>query len=248
MNPGDDSRNRFLEVAAQAVDLDRFELLAQNRHSVHRFMPRPVSSELLDRLIACAQWAPNSYNLQPTHFVVVTDQEAKRRLAKLVIGEHEIEECGAVVAFIGDCDAVRRQGDEIIARDIEAGVLTEATASIRRERMSRLRIGHANPAVRALQRAGRSLLRLVGAAGAHEDVRTWLAKQAMASASFFMLAATSAGLGTAALDGFHSRRVRKLLGVPNGFELFLLVAVGHPFEGKTTGRLPVAAFIHRERW
>jgi hypothetical protein len=36
-------------------------------------------------------------------------------------------------------------------------------------------------------------------------------------------------------------------GRPKRGAVSLLAAVGHAFEGKTTGRLPVAPFIHSER-
>lgn len=50
------------------------------RRTVRQFAPHPVSRELLMTLLRTAGTAPSGANRQPWQFVVVTDQETKRKI------------------------------------------------------------------------------------------------------------------------------------------------------------------------
>jgi len=52
----------------------------QRRRTVRDFSPRPLPIEVLRDCIGAAGTAPNGANLQPWHFVVVSDPEIKRRI------------------------------------------------------------------------------------------------------------------------------------------------------------------------
>lgn len=55
--------------------------LLQTRRSVRRFLSHPVPSELCERLLEAATWAPSSHNRQPWRFAVLSSLQAKTRLA-----------------------------------------------------------------------------------------------------------------------------------------------------------------------
>ena len=59
---------------------DAFEALAQARHSVRAFLPRPVPAAQLERLLATARLAPSGANLQPGRFWAV-EGGARERLS-----------------------------------------------------------------------------------------------------------------------------------------------------------------------
>jgi len=52
----------------------------RRRRTVRQFSPEPVPDEVLDACIEAAGTAPNGANMQPWHFVVVTDPDTKRRI------------------------------------------------------------------------------------------------------------------------------------------------------------------------
>lgn len=52
----------------------------QRRRTVRQFSNRPVSSEIIEQCIRAAATAPSGANLQPWHFVVVTDPSLKRQI------------------------------------------------------------------------------------------------------------------------------------------------------------------------
>ncbi|MEM2703744.1 MAG: nitroreductase family protein [Candidatus Bathyarchaeia archaeon] len=61
--------------------MDVFEAI-QRRHSVRAYEPTPVPREILGKVLEAARLAPSAGNIQPWHFIVVTDAEKRGKLAK----------------------------------------------------------------------------------------------------------------------------------------------------------------------
>jgi len=53
-----------------------------SRRSVRRYRPDPVPGDVLERILEAGRLAPSADNVQPWHFVVVTDPELKRGLSR----------------------------------------------------------------------------------------------------------------------------------------------------------------------
>jgi nitroreductase len=65
------------EMAARASD---FLAEMQRRRTVRHFSDRPVPMTVIENCVRTAMSAPSGANKQPWHFVVVTDQDLKRRI------------------------------------------------------------------------------------------------------------------------------------------------------------------------
>jgi nitroreductase len=61
--------------------MDVFEAV-KKRRSVRAYDSRSISNEILLRILEAGRLAPSAGNVQPWHFVVVSDVEKRRRLAK----------------------------------------------------------------------------------------------------------------------------------------------------------------------
>ena len=53
--------------------MDVYEAV-QTRRSVRGFTDKPVPTEVLERVLSAAAWAPSGSNVQPWHIYVVTGQ------------------------------------------------------------------------------------------------------------------------------------------------------------------------------
>ena len=53
----------------------------RSRLTVREFKPDPVPNDVIQKLLRAAQWAPSSRNLQPWHFIVITDADTLRAIA-----------------------------------------------------------------------------------------------------------------------------------------------------------------------
>jgi len=61
--------------------MEVFEAI-QKRHSVRSYLSDEVSSGKLEKILEAARLAPSAGNIQPWHFVVVTDQQMRKKLSK----------------------------------------------------------------------------------------------------------------------------------------------------------------------
>lgn len=232
------------------MDLDTFEKLALSRRAVRHFKPDPLPEGLLERLLTIAHWAPSGYNLQPTHYVVVTDPEVKKRLRIACFWQVQVEEAPATVVFCGDRDVVRNNFEKMIAAEREAGAMTEKyEKSLRKFVPLAFETGPAGIAWcwKCAAPLAANFKPVPSIPAVHR--RFWLSKQVSLCAMNFMLAARAAGLGTVPMEGFDERRVRQVLGIPRSQIPMLVVPVGHPSEQDyKRSRLPVDQFIHRNGW
>jgi len=72
-------------------------------HRSHRaFLPQPLPEGALETIIAAAQSASTSSNLQAWSVVAVTDQERKNRLADLAGGQQHIRDCAVFLVWLSD--------------------------------------------------------------------------------------------------------------------------------------------------
>ncbi|MFI5893894.1 NADPH-dependent oxidoreductase [Actinoplanes sp. NPDC051513] len=78
------------------------------RRSVRRFGPRPVTDEELSALVAAAQSAPTSSNLQPWSVVAVRDPDRKARLAALAGNQAFVAQAPLFLVWVADLSRARR--------------------------------------------------------------------------------------------------------------------------------------------
>ncbi len=65
------------EIAVRATDFLR---LMQLRRTVRHFAPQPVPRQVIEHCIRAAGTAPSGANMQPWHFVAISDPDVKRQI------------------------------------------------------------------------------------------------------------------------------------------------------------------------
>ena len=90
---------------AAPSDVVRLQLA---HRSVRRFLPGAVSDDDLRTLVAAAQSAPTSSNLQPWSVVAVRDPERRRRLSALAAGQQFVADAPLLLVWIADLGRARR--------------------------------------------------------------------------------------------------------------------------------------------
>lgn len=231
--------------------LQTFLDLTRTRRSVRDFLPDPVPTEVIDQLLEAARWSPSGYNLQPVHFVVVTDPDKRQALRKASMNQRQVSEAPAVVVFVADRHVAKRHTERVLAMEVETGAADETYRALMRKFIG---LAFATGPV-GLNWVWKALLappmRLFVSIPALPAVhrRYWLGKQVGLSAMNLLLAAHAAGLAGCPMEGFDSRRVAKVLNLPRGLEPMLIVPLGYPARTdlKKT-RLPLAELVHRDQW
>lgn len=79
-----------------------------NHRSVRAYKPDPLPEGTLERLLAAAQSASTSSNLQTWSVVAVEDPERKARLAALGANQPQIKECPLLLMWLADLARLRQ--------------------------------------------------------------------------------------------------------------------------------------------
>lgn len=83
--------------------MDVFEAI-QKRRSTRSYEAKPLSKETLGVVLEAGRLAPSAKNIQPWHFIVVTDQEKRKALSKGTYAKF-LSEVPAVIVLCGDENA-----------------------------------------------------------------------------------------------------------------------------------------------
>lgn len=80
--------------------MDFYEVI-RTRRSIRSYLQRPVPADVLNRVLEAARIAPSGSNLQPWRFIVVKDEDMKRRLATACGDQSFIAEAPLVIVACG---------------------------------------------------------------------------------------------------------------------------------------------------
>ena len=186
--------------------------LVRTRRSIRRYDGRPVTRELLHRLLEAAVWAPSAHNRQPWRFCVVTERATQEALSAAMGARWraDLTADGADPAFIARRVAISH------ARVTGAGALVVACMSM--EEMD----AYPDPT------------------RAHAEWT--MATQSVALAcQNLLLAAHAHGLGACWMCAplFVPDLVRTVLDLPPAWEPQALITLGYPAESKERDRAPL---------
>jgi nitroreductase len=80
--------------------MDVFEAI-ERRRSIRKYEATPVPQEKLEKILEAARLAPSASNVQPRHFIVVTDEERKKALSAGMFAGF-LKQAPVVIAACGD--------------------------------------------------------------------------------------------------------------------------------------------------
>jgi nitroreductase len=90
----------------------------RNRYSCRAYQNKDIEREKLNTILEAARLAPSARNLQDWRFVVVTEAEAKRRVAEATNRPDAFAGAGAIIAACSNSDHVMRCGQAIGPIDV----------------------------------------------------------------------------------------------------------------------------------
>ncbi len=65
--------------------MDNILEVIKSRRSIRKYLDKPISKEIIDKLIEAAKWAPSGMNEQPWGFIVVQDTAIIKELSERAI-------------------------------------------------------------------------------------------------------------------------------------------------------------------
>lgn len=85
------------------IGTDAFDAIT-TRTSTREYKPTPIPRATVEKLLEAARLSPSANNVQPWHFIVVTDPEKRKALSKGIYAKF-LKNTPAVIALCGDQQA-----------------------------------------------------------------------------------------------------------------------------------------------
>ena len=72
----------------------------RTRRSIRKFLNKPIPKEKMEKVLNAGRLAPSANNRQPWRFVVVLDEEKRRKLAQAAKNQEFVSEAPAVIVGV----------------------------------------------------------------------------------------------------------------------------------------------------
>ena len=202
--------------------------IIQDRRSIRQYTGEPVSEEHLGMILEAARQAPSGENAQPWRFIIVKDEAMRKQLGAVAGG-----------------GSGRRFTAEFVTQKMQ-------------ERFSSLEDEAKKKAIFEKLTSGRVSAFLADAPVSivvcgRKDV--WdLPYDTSAAMENMLLMVTALGLGACwviapCIDIRDEKRLKDLLGVPEGIKVVSIIAVGHPARShRPRPRMPLNELVYSENW
>ena len=242
------SKNPYVEPAVDC-NWDEFRKVVLSRRSVRIFEKAAVPEVVIQGAIDMALVAPTSSNLQQAEFYWVRSPQNKKTLAKYCLGQPAAATAAELVVVVARTDTWRRNCQAVLKQLRDSNAPNSAISYY--ERLVPLAYGRGP--LGTLNLFKRLYFWLKGLSGvtprepkSFSDLRVWAHKSAALAAENFMLAIRAQGFDTCPMEGHDSLRVRRLLQLPKGAEVNMVIGVGRRAQAGIYGprlRLPRNLFV-----
>lgn len=237
-----------------------FEEIVKYRRSTRLYSDAPINSDRVKNCIELATLAPNSSNMQLWEFYHVTDIGKIKALSKACLDQGAATTAQQMVVFVTRRDLYKKRAKTMMALETQ-NVLNNSPKEKQKARLERWKIyyGKVIPLLYAqffglLGFVRKIMVTIIGFFRPifHEvsesDTRVVVHKTCALAAQTFMLAMANEGYDTCPMEGFDSKMVKKLLNLPHGAEINMIVSCGIRDEKGIWGermRVPFDTIYHR---
>ncbi len=209
------------------------------RRSVRNFSNENLPDvEKVKHCLELASLAPNSSNMQLWEFYHITNPEVLNKMGEACLSQSAATTAPQMVVFVTRQDLHRKRAKQVIELT-RNNILRNSPAEKQQKRIKiqELYYGKVMPFLysrffgvlgvfRKLLTTGISLFRPMTTFVSESDARVVAHKSCGLAAQTFMIAMAAEGYDTCPLEGFDGRRVKKLLHLPYGAEVNMVIPCG----------------------
>lgn len=213
--------------------------ILEYRRSVRYFdESKELDTEKVKRCIELATLAPNSSNMQLWEFYHITDSEILKKISHACLDQNATKTAKQIVVFITRRDLHRKRSKAIL--EFEKENIARYSPPEKQERRWKDRQIYYNRLMpfmysrffrllgffRKILATSISLFRPMVTSVSESDMRVVVHKTCGLAAQTFMMAMAEIGYDTCPLEGFDSRRVKKLLKLHCSAEINMVIPCG----------------------
>ena len=199
---------------------------------------KEIDTEKVKHCLELATLAPNSYDMQLWEFYHITQPELMAKVSRACLDQKATSTASQIVVFVTRRDLYRKRAKFVL--DFETGNIRRNSPIDRQEKRikdRKLYYGILMPFVyarfcgilglfRVLLANIISIFRPMMLEVSEGDVRVVVHKSCALAAQTFMIAMANEGYDTCPLEGLDSRRLKRLLKLPHGAEINMVVSCG----------------------
>ncbi len=197
----------------------------KKRRSIRKFKPDPIPEEKIRLLLESARLAPSGTNTQPWRFVVIKDNDTKKKLQEAAHNQRHIGRAPVIIACCADLKAFR-EFPERVDELIESGALPERTREVFIPYLKK-----------GMDTVTKDALMVAAAANVAIAVE------------HIVLQAVEIGLGTCWVRWYEDDKVKEILDIPEHVEVMALLPIGVPDEDPSRRpRLELDQLVNGEKY
>ena len=220
--------------SAPEIDANEFDKVVLSRRSVRIFTGEKLDDALVEHCLDLALLSPTSSNLQSWGFIRITDPNMIKAFTPICLNQNACKTASELIVCISylkrwkvmnqlmlkSFDEAIERGDDVpkIARNYYKNIVPIVynqglfgTRGILKKCIFFLR-GLKTPTPRE--------------PSSHADMRVWAHKSTALACQTLMLALRAHGMDTCPMEGFDSRRAKKLLKLDSTQEITMILGVG----------------------
>ena len=224
-----------------AMNEGEFEKVVRSRRSVRVYTDEPIPEQIMRRCLQLAVLAPSSSNLQPWEFYWVRDRYKKQQLVQFCLNQPAAATAKELIVCVARLDTWPRNRNIMLQTLADSnGEIPDAILTYYRKIVP-LACGQGPFYLLApLKKLGMNLLALRkpmprGPAG-KSDMRVWAHKSTALACENLMLALRAFDFDSCPMEGTDATRIRKLLGLPRGAEICMVISAGKRAENGVYGK------------
>jgi len=198
---------------------------------------KPIDTQVVKKCIEQAALAPNSSNMQLWEFYHITSKETIQKIAPYCFNQNAARTAQQMVVFVTRKDLWRKRAKANLAMVDSIFPPKPKSEQSSREKVSRNYYGKLIPfaysdflgifgLVKFLMVLVMGLFKPIYREVRNSDMRVVVHKTCALAAENFMISMAAEGYDTCPMEGSDTWRVKKLLGLPSGAEINMIVSCG----------------------
>lgn len=228
----------YVEKAPE-IDPGEFQKVIDSRRSVRIFDGTPIPEKIMERCLENALLAPNSSNLQQWEFYLVRSEDKKKELIKACLNQMAAKSAAELVVAVARTATWKLHAEEMLRIFGKAkGVPKEAIGYYSKivpfvYSLGPLGIfGHLKRVLFFLRGFSAPVIR-EPVTKAH--IRQWAVKSTALGVENLMLSLRAYGFDSCPMEGYDSKRIRKILDLPRDAVVVMVIAAGKRGKGGIYG-------------
>lgn len=229
---------------------EEFDKIIQNRRSVRYYTNEKIPQQVMDQVLDWALLAPTSSNLQCWEFYIVKDPTKKSQLVEALFSQNAAKTAQELIVAVAKLNTWKRTRTQML------NLLSKqenVPKSLRAYYQKLVPLVYTQGPLSSFGLAKRVVNSVVGLFRpiprepySRSDMRVWAVKTTALACQNIMMGFSAHGFDTCPMEGYDSKRVKKILGLGCESEIVMVISAGKRDKRGVYGpriRMPKEQFV-----